>query len=343
MKCVIFLGNRQCTVKEFPIPEPGNGEVRISMKASGVCGSDLHVYRSMQPGNNIQGHESSGIVEKLGPNVSKLKVGDRVTVHHHQGCGQCYYCASGDFVWCPEDKVISGSFGDYVVANERNCVPLPDNLSFTDGAFFACVGGTAYAALRRLGVVAHLPQTIAVYGLGPVGLSTVLVGKAMGARVIGVDVIEERVQIAQKCGADATVNATKKNPVETVIAFSRSVPRSGIPQSGKGVDFVVETSGSTGGRSNIIPSLRRGGKAAIVGVGSNEKIINPGDFHARRITIMGSVVFPLGWMWDLVRYCSEGKLTFEPAVTHRFKIDDGVEALRMADESRCGKVMFVWD
>jgi len=170
------------------------------------------------------------------------------------------------------------------------------------------------------------------------------VGKAMGASVIGVDVISERVQIAKKCGADAAINATKENPVEAVIAFSRS----------EGVDFVVETSGSTGGRSNIIPSLRRGGKAAIVGVGSNEKIINPGDFHARQKTIMGSVVFPLSWMWDLVRYCAEGKsplppfekggkLTFEPAVTHRFRIDDAVEALRVADESKCGKVMFVWD
>ncbi|MBM3241974.1 zinc-binding dehydrogenase [Candidatus Poribacteria bacterium] len=333
MNGVVFLGNHRCAVREFTIPEPGNSEVRIALKASGICGSDLHVYRSAQPGSNIQGHESCGIVEKLGTNVTKLKVGDRVTVHHHQGCGQCYDCALGDFVHCPEDKVISGSFGDYVVANERNCVPLPGNVSFTNGAFFACVGGTAYAALRRLDVVAYLPQTIAVYGLGPVGLSVVLVGKAMGARVIGVDVIEERIPIAQKCGADAVVNATKENPVEAVMAFSRS----------GGVDFVVETSGSTGGRSNIIPLLRRGGKAAIVGVGSNEKIINPGDFHTRRITIMGSVVFPLGWMWDLVRYCAEGKLTFEPAVTHRFKIADAVEALRVADESKCGKVVFVWD
>jgi len=333
MKGVVFLGNRQCEVREFPVFEPGNGEVRISMKASGICGSDLHVYRSAQPGNHIQGHESCGVVEKLGPNVTKLKLGDRVAVQHHQGCGQCYYCAMGDFVWCPEDRVISGSFGDYVVATERNCVPLLDNVSFIDGAFFACVGGTAYAALRRLGVVAHLPQTIAVYGLGPVGLSVVLVGKAMGARVIGVDIIEERVRIAQKCGADVVVDASKENPIEVVIGFSRS----------DGVDFVVETSGSTSGRKNIIPSLRRGGKAAIVGVGSNENIINPGDFHARRITIMGSVVFPLGWMWDLARYCSEGRLTFEPAVTHRFNIDDAVEALRVADESKCGKVMFIWD
>jgi len=333
VKGVIFLGNRQCAVEDFPIPEPGNEEVRIAMKASGICGSDLHVYRSAQPGKNIQGHESCGVVDQLGPNVTKLKIGDRVTVHHHQGCGQCYYCSLGDFVNCPQDRVISGSFGDYVVANERNCVPFPDNISFTNGAFFACVGTTAYAALRRLGVVAHLPQTIAVYGLGPVGLSTLLVGKSMGARVIGVDVIEERIQIAQQCGADVAINAAKENPIEAVMAFSQS----------RGVDFVVETSGSTGGRSNIISSLRRGGKAAIVGVGSQEKIFNPGDFHAHRITIMGSVVFPLSWMWDLVRYCSEGKLTFEPAVTHRFSINDVVEALRTADESKCGKVMFMWD
>lgn len=333
MKGVVFLGNRQCEVREFPDPEPGNGEVRIRMKASGICGSDLHVYRSPQAGSYPGGHEPCGIVDKLGTNTIRLKVGDRVTVHHHQGCGQCYYCSLGDFVRCPNDRVVSGTFADYVIVNERNCVPLPDNVSFIDGAFFACVGGTAYAALRRLGIVAYLPQTIAVYGLGPVGLSTVLVGKAMGARVIGIDVIDERIKVAGKCGADAVIDAKYEDPVKAVVEFSRS----------DGVDFVVETSGSTDGRSNIIPSLCRGGKAAIVGVGSHEKIFNPGDFHGKQITIMGTVVFPISWMWDLVRFCEAGKLTFEPAVTHSFKIDDGVEALRIADESKCGKVVFLWD
>jgi len=333
MKGIVYLGNRKCMVKDFPVPEPGNCEVRIQMKASGICGSDLHVYRSSQTGDNRQGHEPSGVVEKLGANITRLKVGDRVTVHHHQGCGTCYYCSLGDYVRCPNDRVVIGSFADYVVANERNCVPLPDNISFTDGAFFACVGGTAYAALRRLGVVAYLPQTIAVYGLGPVGLSAILAGKAMGARVIGIDIVEERLQVAIKCGADAVVNSAKEDTIAEVIKFSKT----------DGVDYVVETSGSTGGRINIIPSLRRGGKAVIVGVGSNEKVFNPGDFHARQITVMGSVVFPLSWMWELVSFCAGGKLTFEPAITHRFKIDDAPEALRTADESKCGKVMFVWD
>ena len=333
MKGVVFLGDRRCEVREFPIPEPGDGEVRIKMKMSGICGSDLSGYRAPQAPDNRQGHESSGIVDKLGPNVINLKPGDRVAVHHHQGCGQCHYCALGDYVWCAKDRVIWGSFGDYIVAHERNCVILPDNVGFVEGPFLACVGGTAYGALKRLGVVAHLSQTLAVYGLGPVGLSTVLVGKALGARVIGVDVIEERIPIAIKCGADAAVDASKENPVEAISAFSGT----------GGADFLVETSGSTGARSNIITSLRRGGKAAIVGVGSQEKVFNPGDFHARRITIMGSVVFPMNWMWDLARFCGAGRLTFEPAVTHRFRIDDAAEALRMADESKCGKVLLVWE
>ena len=333
MKGVVFLGNRQCEVREFPIPEPGDGEIRIKMKTSGICGSDLHVYRATQAGDNIQGHESCGVVEKLGANVVNLKLGDRVAIHHHQGCGQCYYCSIGDYLWCEKDKVIFGSFGEYIVGHERICVVLPDSVGFDEGPFLACVGGTACAALRRLGVVAHLPQTIAVYGLGPVGLSTVLVGKALGARVIGVDIVAERIQIALKCGADAAVNASEENPVEAIAAFSGT----------DGVAFLVETSGSTGGRSNIISSLRRGGKAAIVGVGSQERVFNPGDFHARRITVMGSVVFPMSWMWELAQFCGASKLTFKPSVTHRFRIDDAVEALRTADESKCGKVLFVWD
>ena len=139
-------------------------------------------------------------------------------------------------------------------------------IDFIDGPFFACVGTTAYAALRRLGVEQYFPQTIAVYGLGPVGLSTVRIAKSMGARVIGVDVMEERIEVAKKCDVDAAVNAATEDPVDAVVTFSGT----------EGVDYVVETSGSAGGRSSIIPSLRREGKAALVGVGSDDKVINPG-------------------------------------------------------------------
>jgi propanol-preferring alcohol dehydrogenase len=337
MKGIVFLGNRRCAVKEFPVPEPGDGEVLIRTKATGICGSDLHRYRDADSSETqIRGHEPCGIVERVGANVQRLRVGDRVSVHHHFGCGKCSFCARGEVVACPNHDIVGvnvvGSFAEFLVAPERCCIPLPDAVSFVDGAFMACVGGTAFGALRRLGALAH--ETVAVFGLGPVGLSCVLMAKAMGLYVVGADVIAERIELGLKCGADETINATETDTVAAVHAFSQRV--NGIA----GVDYVIETSGSTQGRTNVLPSLRRGGAAAIVGVGSNEKVINPTDIHGKAATLIGSVVFPLGWSWDLARFLTTSGLSFEKAVTHRVSFDEAEAAFHLADEGKCGKVVF---
>lgn len=340
MKGVVFLGNRKCEVRDVPVPQPGREEVLLRIEATGICGSDLHVYRDSRAADQVRGHEPCGVVESLGPDVTRLKVGDRVTVHHHQGCGKCPQCAHGEVVACTGGKLllgvsVSGSFAEYAVVKERSCVPLPEGVSFVDGAFMACVGGTAYGALRRLGAIAH--ESVAVYGLGPVGLSCVILAKAMGLRVIGVDVVAERIQLATACGAGAVVDASRQKPVPVVREFGRG------PKGfwGDGVDYVIETSGSTAARESIIPSLRREGKAAIVGVGSTEKVINPSDIHGAACTLIGSVVFKLGWLWDLARFLATSGTTFERAVTHRFSLADAPKALQMADEGRCGKVLFM--
>ena len=346
MKSVVFLGNRQCEVREFPAPEPGDGEVLIRIKATGICGSDLHLYRTATGSDQIRGHETSGVIERVGANVIRLKPGDRVSVHHHMGCGKCAFCASGEVVACPNDRVVGGnvpgSFSEFMVAIERSCIPLPDTVSFIDGVFMACVGCTAFGALRRLGVQAR--DSLAVYGLGPVGLSSVLVAKAMGLRVVGVDIIPERVRLAQKCGADEVITALETDVenndrysvLERVLAFSRIT---GVDYVA-GVDHVIETSGSSNGRRCILPSLRRGGNAAIVGIGSTEEVINPSDIHGKAATLIGSVVFPLGWSWDFAKFLVASGLSFEPIVTHRYRLDDAETALHIADEGRCGKVIF---
>ena len=109
MKGVVILGERECCVNEFPDPEPGPGEVRVKMMATGICGSDLHIYhidkaRAEKRGERIPGHEPCGIVERLGPGVKKVREGDRVTVYHYLGCGHCEMCASGSMMWCRETR-----------------------------------------------------------------------------------------------------------------------------------------------------------------------------------------------------------------------------------------------
>ncbi|MFQ6041096.1 MAG: zinc-binding dehydrogenase [Candidatus Poribacteria bacterium] len=340
MKGVVFLGGRECCVKDFPEPTPGMGEVLVRMKATGICGSDLHVYRAdkeaiKRRGGRIPGHEPSGIVEQVGEGVNNVKVGDRVSVNHYRGCGHCKYCATGNLMWCGQARgyggPIDGSHADFVIADERNCVLLPDEVSFIDGAFIACPGGTAYSAMRKLDVSSH--DTVAIFGLGPVGLSGVIVAKAMGGKVIGVDIVDERVNLAQRLGADAVVNAQKEDAIATIRSVS----------DGEGADLAFEASGSGEGRSNAVACLKRGGKVVFCGAGSNEKVINPGELIGKQLTLMGSFVLSLGLAWDLAHFTARRKLPFENAVTHRFSIEDAPEAYRLADEGRTGKVVFVWD
>ena len=228
MKGVVFLGDRRLEVRDFPTPEPGPGEVRVRMVATGICGSDLHVYRRgaeyFASRRRIPGHEPSGVVDALGEGVQRLQLGDRVSVNHWRGCGHCRRCASGHFAWCAEGRpysgTVDGSHADFILADERGCAPLPESLSFVDGAFIACAGGTAYSALLKLQVSGH--HTLVISGLGPVGLSGVLIAKALGGTVIGVDTIQERVDLAKAIGADLAINAAEGDPVSAIRDASGS-------------------------------------------------------------------------------------------------------------------------
>ena len=239
MKGVVLLGDSECCVKDFPDPVPGFGEVRVRMIATGICGSDLHLYHmdkesAKKRGDRIPGHEPCGIVDALGHGVTKVKEGDRVTINHWLGCGHCENCAAGNLMWCTEKRgyggAIDGAHAEFVIADERNCVPMPDTMSFIDGAFIACPGGTAYSSMKKLDVRAG--DTVAVFGLGPVGLSGVVLAKAMGGKVIGVDVIDKRGELAMQLGAEAVVNARKEDPGPQNCPGRRDGPhgfRYGIP------------------------------------------------------------------------------------------------------------------
>lgn len=339
MKGIVFTGNRRLEVRELPVPEPGPGQVRLKVMASGICGSDLHVWRSDSVPGTAGGHEPCGIVDALGPDVARLRVGDRVTVHHHQGCGVCQACAGGEVLLCT-DKLLSGvqtggSFAEYCLARERACVPLTESLSFIDGAFMACVGGTAYGAFKRMEPWPW--QSVAIFGLGPVGLSCALVGKALGLRVVGMDIFEDRRAAAANCGLDLIVDGTQEDVVAQIRAFGKE------PEGwwGDGVDSLIETSGATAARELMIPVIRREGKIVIVGVGGQDKVINPSQIHGSACHLIGSVVFKLDWLWELARFMATSGLSFEPAVTHRLSLDQAQEAFRLADEGRCGKIVFL--
>ena len=205
MKAVVFPGDRQAEVLEIPEVHPGPGEAVVRLRASGLCGTDLHRYR--QPASEriavartVYGHEPSGVVETVGEGVRNLRPGDRVSVYHYRGCGQCQYCRAGYIHWCAQRRGGTAAYADCIVTDAVCCLPLPADLSFATGAAIACFLGTAFSAMRKLQVNGE--HTLAIFGLGPVGLGGVLVARAMGARVIGVEPIRERRELALQLGAE---------------------------------------------------------------------------------------------------------------------------------------------
>ena len=338
MRGVVFPGDRRAEVQEYQKPEPGPGEVVVKMKVAGLCGSDLHRYREtseQRAGDaTIQGHEPSGVVEAVGLGVKTVHPGDRVSVYHYRGCGHCRHCLAGNIMWCPERRGygwhVHGSCADYLLTDERNCLPLPAEMSFAHGAFIACTAGTAFSAVRRLQVSGE--DTVGIFGLGPVGMTGLLMAKARGGRVIGVEPVAERRSLARELGADEIIDPGQHDPVAAIKELTR----------GEGADLAFETAGYPAAQQAAANCLRVEGKAVFVGLGSHEKTFDLRPVIVDQLSILGSYVIPIHMYWDLVDFIQEHKLPIEKMVTHRYPIEEASEACRVFDQGGTGKVVLEW-
>jgi threonine dehydrogenase-like Zn-dependent dehydrogenase len=345
VKGVMLPGNRRVEFREFPVPEPGHGQVLVKMKASSICGSDIRaIYREhLGHGpeayqNVIAGHEPCGQIVKVGPGCKRFQVGDRVIVYHISGCGVCNDCREGYMISCTSPLRAAygwqrdGGHADYLVAEENTCVALPDSLSYVDGALVACGFGTVYEALNRMHVSGE--DRVLITGVGPVGMAAGLVAKAMGVpKVIGVDISASRLELAERMGAIDY----------SLLAGDEALRKVKDLTGGLGCEVSIDCSGSPAGRLLALQGTRRWGRCAMVGEGNNvdfdvsQTIIHP------QITIYGSWVTSLGHMEDLVERLVEWDLKPETIVTHRFSLEDAVEAYRVADGGQSGKVCIVFE
>jgi threonine dehydrogenase-like Zn-dependent dehydrogenase len=346
MRGVVFTGNRQLELRDFPDPTPGPGEVVLEIKASGMCGSDLKFYRaagneaaSLGLGGSgkrvIAGHEPCGVIAAVGPGVSEAeaRVGQRVMNHHYAGCGRCKHCRVGWSQLCPSGITVFGVTGDgaharYLKVPARTNVPLPDELTFEEGAAVSCGTGTAYGALKRIDVSGR--DTLAVFGQGPVGLSATMLGAAMGARVIAVDISADRLALARELGAHAVVNSRETDPVKAIKELTH----------GEGAEATMDCTGLPEPRVAAVKSTATWGRMCFVGEGGATSFDISSDLIRKQLTLVASWTFSSMGQWECARFVADRKVPLGRLLTHRFRIDEAAAAYKLFDTQTTGKGVF---
>jgi threonine dehydrogenase-like Zn-dependent dehydrogenase len=350
MRGIVFLGDRELELREFADPTPGPGEVVLAMKASGMCGSDLHAYRASRQGNVaaslglgggagpvIAGHEPCGVVAERGPGVPEAAapIGRRVMNHHYKGCGHCRHCRTGWSQLCRSGVVVYGVTGHgghahFMQVPASTLVPLPDELSFEEGAAISCGTGTAYGALRRLDLSGR--DTLAVFGQGPVGLSATLLGVAMGARVIAVDIVAERRRLAREFGADAVIDPREADPAAALRELTR----------GEGVDAALDCTGSPEARVAAVRSARTWGRVCFVGEGNTVTLDVSPDLLRKQLTLLASWTFSTVGQEECARFVVDRRVPLRRLLTHHFALPQAAEAYKLFDTQTTGKGVFVF-
>jgi threonine dehydrogenase-like Zn-dependent dehydrogenase len=345
MNGVVLPGGSTVQHVTLDVPRPGPGQVLLAMKASSICGSDIRAIYREHLGHGpeayqgvVAGHEPAGQVVEVGRDCRRLQVGDRVAVYHIAGCGVCDECRGGYLIGCTSPYRAAygwqrdGGHADYLLAEERTCLPLPDGLSYLDGALVSCGFGTAYEALLRLGVSGR--DRLLVTGLGPVGLAAAMLGRALGAGpVIGTDISPERLAIAVELGVVD----------HAVLAGDEAAARIADLTGGQGCEASVDCSGSAAARLLALRSTRTWGRCAFVGEGGQVTLDVSQELIHRQITLHGSWVTSLRHMSELLANLVRWNLRPEVTVTDRFALAAAGDAYKRADAGTAGKVAIVFD
>ena len=346
MKGVVLPGNRQLEFREFPVPEPGHGQVLVRMKASSLCGSDLRaIYRPIDQGSGpeayrgvIAGHEPCGIIERVGPGVTRFHAGDRVVMYHIAGCGLCPDCQAGWQISCSSEQRAAygwqrdGGHAEFLLAEERTLVPLPDQLSYLDGAMVACGLGTAYAACLRAAVSGR--DTVLITGLGPVGLAAAMLCRALGARVVGTDMMPERRALAEQLQVADLVVASDDADLQARLLEDTQ---------GHGFEVGIDCSGNADARRLCLEAAREWGRVVYVGEGGTVSFAPSPLLIHKQLTLHGSWVCSVPQMIDLVEHLVRWNLHPDRLVTHRFPLEGAREAYELFDGGKTGKVAIVWE
>lgn len=322
-----YEANKPLKVEEVELPQVGEDDVLVDVKAAGICHSELHVingiFHPATPPPITLGHEASGIITSKGKNVKNVEIGDRVGIDYVLSCGTCSFCLAGKDNLCDNFKVMmvnaDGSWVEKIVVPKRHVHILPKNLGFAEGAIMNCAVFTSYHAAKLANL--QTGETALVYGLGGVGINLVQWARIFGATdIIAVDLEDEKLKLAKQKGATGTVNPRNGDPVKQIRDMTNG-----------GVDTAFEVIGLVDTTRKTLASIKKGGKAVLVGMCfDNVPISTVNDVMTPEIKIMSPQDHVKSEIPQVIRYIESGRFDLGGVVSHKLpltKANEGVEIL----------------
>jgi propanol-preferring alcohol dehydrogenase len=325
MRAAVVRGfGKDLAIAQVAIPAPARGEVLIRLEASGVCHTDLHAADGDWPVKPsppfIPGHEGVGIVVELGEGVTWIARGDRVGIAWlHDACGHCEYCCSGWETLCPTQRntgyEVNGTFAEYVIGAASHVVPLPRDADPFALAPILCAGVTTYKGLRE--TEARAGQWVAISGIGGLGHLAVQYAVAMGLRVVAIDVGPDKLALAQRLGAEASLDARDDALVETVSRIT-----------GGGAHGALVTAVSPHAFDQALALVRRGGTVSLVGLPPGTFATPIFEMVLKRITVRGSIVGTRNDLREAVDFALRGKVAAQIERRRLGDVNEVFDALR---------------
>ena len=311
MKAVQLIKiNKDLENREIPTPLPKTDEVLIRIKAAGICHSDVHYRDGVSSVGYLPislGHEVAGEIEKLGINVSDFQIGDRVCLNYMITCGKCKYCVQGTEQFCVKGKMIGkdidGGYAEYIAVPTRGIFKIPDTVSYEHASIMMCSSATSLHALRKTRF--RPGETIAIYGLGGLGISALQLAKVLGAKEIyAIDIDSRKLDMAEEMGA-IPINAGKINPVEKIMELTND----------EGVNVALELIGLPLTMDQGVRSLARFGRLGLVGISGDIFDVNSYKAICREKEIIGVSDHLLSEIPLLLDLAEQGKLDLNKVVS----------------------------
>ncbi len=312
------------------VPEVGPDDAIVEVRASGICHSDIN-YRdgigSVGKLPIILGHEIAGVVAKTGSRTEGAKEGDRVCVHYVIGCGTCVFCRTGRENYCGKyqmiGKDVDGGLAQYVKVPARNVLKLPEAIPFEQAAILGCAVSTAFHALRR--ARAHAVDSLVVYGVGGLGAHAIQLAKKIfeAERIFAVDVLDEKLKLAKKLGADEVLNAATKDPAERIKDMT----------DGKLAQVVLDFVGQKRTIESAIDCVGKGGRVAVVGISREDIQVSPyKTIIGKEMELIGVNDHLKSELAELIGLVGSGRIDLSGSVTHRVPLEDVNRGIQILEE-----------